>query len=241
MFDDLTHDEWRRMLNVHLDGGFHLSQPAYRAMKAAGGGRFVFVSSSAGMFGQPMEAHYAAAKSGLIGLMNVIAIEGEAHGILANAVLPTGFSRMVTETVGDEKFLAESGFMRAIRAEARGAPGCLSWQVGPCVHPSQHIPRAPAATPGCSSALGGGWLAEADSTPGAEDIAAHIRRHLGHRAVHRARLDCRRGVGSLRPSRNQPDARRCRDRLPRTRATRRVRSDRATADIPAKIRPVGRI
>ena len=64
-----------------------------------------------------MEAHYAAAKTGLVGLSNVIAIEGAAHGILSNTVLPTGFSRMVTETVGDEKFLAESGFMRAIRAE----------------------------------------------------------------------------------------------------------------------------
>ena len=60
---------------------FISSQPAYRAMKNNGGGRFVFISSSAGIFGQPMEAHYAAAKAGLVGLTNVIAIEGEAHGI----------------------------------------------------------------------------------------------------------------------------------------------------------------
>lgn len=65
-------------------GGFHLSQPAYREMKKSGGGRFVFVSSSAGVFGQPMEAHYAAAKAGLVGLTNVIAIEGEAHGIISS-------------------------------------------------------------------------------------------------------------------------------------------------------------
>ena len=173
MFDDLTHDEWRRMLNVHLDGAFHLSQPAYRAMKAAGGGRFVFVSSSAGMFGQPMEAHYAAAKSGLIGLMNVIAIEGEAHGILANAVLPTGFSRMVTETVGDEKFLAESGFMRAIRPELV-VP--LVVYLASRAHTFTH--RAYSACAGRYArvfvGLGGGWLAEADSTPGAEDIAARF-------------------------------------------------------------------
>jgi NAD(P)-dependent dehydrogenase (short-subunit alcohol dehydrogenase family) len=98
-FEDLSHDDWTRMLRVHLDGGFHLSQPAYRVMKANGGGRFVFVSSSAGVFGQPMEAHYAAAKTGLIGLTNVIAIEGEAHGILANAVLPTGFSLSLIATI----------------------------------------------------------------------------------------------------------------------------------------------
>src|SRR6202171_6312976 len=76
-FEDLSVDDWTRMLRVHLDGGFFLSHPAYRAMRNNGGGRFVFISSSAGIFGQPMEAHYAAAKAGLVGLTNVIAIEGE--------------------------------------------------------------------------------------------------------------------------------------------------------------------
>ena len=70
------------MLRVHLDGGFYLSQPAYKVMAKQKYGRFVFISSSAGNFGQPMEAHYAAAKTGLVGLSNVIAIEGAAHGIL---------------------------------------------------------------------------------------------------------------------------------------------------------------
>src|SRR6201985_1275182 len=41
--EDLSQDDWRRMLSVHLDGGFYLSQPAYRAMKTAGYGRFVFI------------------------------------------------------------------------------------------------------------------------------------------------------------------------------------------------------
>lgn len=104
-FDELSPDDWRRMLTVHLDGGFYLSQPAYRLMKAQKYGGFVFVSSSGGMFGQPLEAHYAAAKAGLVGLSNVIAIEGAEHGILSNTVLPFGFSRMVTETVGDQKAL----------------------------------------------------------------------------------------------------------------------------------------
>jgi NAD(P)-dependent dehydrogenase (short-subunit alcohol dehydrogenase family) len=53
-FDELSTDDWRRMLGVHLDGGFYLSQPAFRVMKSQGYGRFVFVSSSGGMFGQPL-------------------------------------------------------------------------------------------------------------------------------------------------------------------------------------------
>ena len=116
-FDELTPDDWRRMLRVHLDGGFYLAQPAFRVMKTQGYGRFVFISSSAGMFGQHLESHYAAAKAGLVGLTNIIALEGAPHGILANTVLPTGFSRMVTETVTDTRALEESGFLDMIRPE----------------------------------------------------------------------------------------------------------------------------
>jgi NAD(P)-dependent dehydrogenase (short-subunit alcohol dehydrogenase family) len=107
-FEEMTPDLWRQMLKVHLDGGFHLSQPAFKIMKKQGYGRFVFISSSGGMFGQHLEAHYGAAKAGLVGLSNIIALEGAEHGILSNTVLPFGFSRMVTETV-DAKTLEETG------------------------------------------------------------------------------------------------------------------------------------
>lgn len=172
-FEDLSHDEWTRMLRVHLDGGFHLSQPAYRVMKANGGGRFVFVSSSAGIFGQPMEAHYAAAKAGLVGLTNVIAIEGEAHGILANSVMPTGFSRMVTETVGDEKFLAESGFMRAIRPELV-VPLVTFLASTACTFTHRNYSAAAGRYARVFVGLSEGWLADADTEPTAEDIEAHL-------------------------------------------------------------------
>ena len=173
MFEDLSLDEWQRMLRVHLDGGFHLSQPAYRAMKAAGGGRFVFISSSAGIFGQPMEAHYAAAKAGLVGLTNVIAIEGEAHGILANAVMPTGFSRMVTETVGDEKFLAESGFMRAIRPELV-VPLVTFLASRACTFTHRNYSACAGRYARVFVGLSEGWLADADREPTVEDIASHL-------------------------------------------------------------------
>ena len=81
-------------------------------MKKQGYGRFVFIASSAGMFGQHLEAHYAAAKAGLVGLTNVIALEGAPHGILANTVLPFGFSRMVTETSATRKLLRSPGSCR---------------------------------------------------------------------------------------------------------------------------------
>lgn len=172
-FEDLTADEWTRMLRVHLDGGFFLSQPAYRAMRNNGGGRFVFISSSAGIFGQPMEAHYAAAKAGLVGLTNVIAIEGEAHGILANSVMPTGFSRMVTETVGDEKFLAESGFMQAIRPELV-VPLVTFLASSACTFTHRNYSAAAGRYARVFVGLSEGWLADTESEPTAEDIEAHL-------------------------------------------------------------------
>jgi NAD(P)-dependent dehydrogenase (short-subunit alcohol dehydrogenase family) len=114
-FAELSPQEWRRMLGVHLDGAFHVSQPAFRVMQSQGSGRFVFIASSAGLFGQPEAAHYAAAKAGTLGLANVIAIEGAPHGILANCVLPFGYSRMVAESVGEFAELPEvQMFVRAI-------------------------------------------------------------------------------------------------------------------------------
>ncbi|CDO90430.1 short-chain dehydrogenase [Mycobacterium triplex] len=172
-FEDLSVDGWTRMLRVHLDGAFYLSQPAYRVMKRNGGGRFVFISSSAGIFGQPMEAHYAAAKAGLVGLTNVIAIEGEAHGILANSVMPTGFSRMVTETVGDEKFLAESGFMQAIRPELV-VPLVTFLASRACTFTHRNYSAAAGRYARVFVGLSEGWLADTDSEPTAEDIEAHL-------------------------------------------------------------------
>jgi NAD(P)-dependent dehydrogenase (short-subunit alcohol dehydrogenase family) len=172
-FEDLSAEQWRRMLGVHLDGGFYLSQPAYKVMKEQGGGRFVFVSSSAGNFGQPMEAHYAAAKTGLVGLSNVIAIEGAAYGILSNTILPTGFSRMVTETVGDEKFLAESGFMQAIRPELV-TPMVVFLASKACTVTHQNYSACAGRFARVFMGLGHGWLWDASDPPTVDDIASRF-------------------------------------------------------------------
>ncbi|OBK12208.1 SDR family NAD(P)-dependent oxidoreductase [Mycobacterium asiaticum] len=172
-FEELSADDWRRMLGVHLDGGFYLSQPAYRVMKAQGYGRFVFVSSSGGMFGQPWEAHYAAAKAGLVGLCNVIAIEGAEHGILANTVLPFGFSRMVTETVGDPEVLERIGFLELIKPELV-VPMVIFLASRACELSHQNFSACAGRFARVFVGLGQGWLADADGAPSADDIAAHL-------------------------------------------------------------------
>ncbi|MDT5087995.1 MAG: hypothetical protein QOG47_702 [Mycobacterium sp.] len=172
-FEDLSQADWRRMLSVHLDGGFYLSQPAYREMKAAGYGRFVFISSSGGMFGQPLEAHYAAAKAGLVGLANVIAIEGAQHGILANTVLPFGFSRMVTETVGDPQALEDTGFLKIISPELV-VPIVTFLASRACAFTHHNYSACAGRFARVFVGLGQGWLAEPDSNPTADDVATHL-------------------------------------------------------------------
>ncbi len=96
-FEDMTDEQIDSVLNVHLKGAFYVSQPAYRVMKDQGYGRLLFTASASGMFGHPWQANYAAAKAGLVGLMNVVSLEGQRHGILANALLPTAATRLVAE------------------------------------------------------------------------------------------------------------------------------------------------
>jgi NAD(P)-dependent dehydrogenase (short-subunit alcohol dehydrogenase family) len=173
-FESLPTDEWRRMLSVHLDGGFYVSQPAFRFMKAQGYGRFVFIASSAGLFGQPESAHYAAAKAGLVGLTNVIAIEGAPYGIVANSVLPFGYSRMVTETVGDrDQFPAESSFLHAIEPELV-VPIVVFLASRSCQVTHLNFSACAGRYGRVFVGLGRGWLAEASSRPSADDVAAHF-------------------------------------------------------------------
>ncbi|OBK86873.1 SDR family NAD(P)-dependent oxidoreductase [Mycolicibacter sinensis] len=172
-FEEMSADDWRRMLRVHLDGGFYLSQPAYRVMKKQGYGRFVFISSSGGMFGQPLEAHYAAAKAGLVGLSNVIAIEGAPLGIRSNTVLPFGFSRMVTDTVGDPEAIEEAGFLGAIRPELV-VPIVVYLASRDCDVTHRNYSACAGRFARVFVGLGQGWLPESGADPAAEDIAAHL-------------------------------------------------------------------
>lgn len=172
-FENITPEEWRRMLGVHLDGSFYLSQPAFRVMKAQGHGRFVFTSSSAGLFGQPQEAHYAAAKAGIFGLSNVVAIEGEEHGIKANSVLPFGYSRMVTETVGGADAAAQIPFLKLIDPKLV-VPLVVFLASRRCELSHQNYSSGAGRYARVFAGLGEGWLAPAGSEPTAEDIAANL-------------------------------------------------------------------
>jgi len=97
---DMTVEDFDAVIDVHLRGGFHVTQPAYSLMREAGYGRIVLTSSSFGIYGGDHVAGYSAAKAGLIGLNNVVAREGHAFGIKCNAILPAAVTR-VNEDVWD--------------------------------------------------------------------------------------------------------------------------------------------
>ncbi|KFE70473.1 SDR family NAD(P)-dependent oxidoreductase [Hyalangium minutum] len=93
-FEDMTDEEIDSLIGVHLKGAFHVTQPAYKVMKEQKYGRILFTSSSSGMFGHPWQTNYGAAKAAVVGLMHNVALEGQRHGILANALLPMAMTRL---------------------------------------------------------------------------------------------------------------------------------------------------
>jgi NAD(P)-dependent dehydrogenase (short-subunit alcohol dehydrogenase family) len=99
-FAKMTMAEIEAVIDVHLKGGFYVSSPAFKAMRDNGYGRFVFTSSASGLFGNFGQANYGAAKAGLVGLSNVLAIEGEKYNIKSNVIAPIAKTRMTEDLLG---------------------------------------------------------------------------------------------------------------------------------------------
>ncbi len=99
-FANMTFDEVDAVIDVHLRGAFHVSQPAFVVMKEKGYGRFVHTTSASGLFGNFGQANYGAAKAGIMGLSNVLAIEGLKYNVLSNAVAPIARTRMTEDLLG---------------------------------------------------------------------------------------------------------------------------------------------
>ena len=99
----MTEAQWDAVLNLHLKASFQYAQAAWPHFEALGHGRLVFISSSAGLYGNFGQANYAAAKMGMYGLAQSIALEGAATNITCNCVAPFGATELNSGNM-DESF-----------------------------------------------------------------------------------------------------------------------------------------
>ncbi len=86
--EDVGLNDWRACLAVNLDGAFLCAKHAAPIMKRQAGGVMLITSSTAGQYGYPNRAPYAAAKWGMIGLGKTLAMELGPHGVRCNVICP---------------------------------------------------------------------------------------------------------------------------------------------------------
>ncbi len=96
MFHKMSEDDWAAVIDVHLNGSFHVARAAIEHFRNQEQGSFVFFTSTSGLIGNLGQANYAAAKMGITGLSRIIAMEGARKQVRSNAIAPFAWTRMIS-------------------------------------------------------------------------------------------------------------------------------------------------
>lgn len=166
---NLTPDEWNQVIAVNLTGAYCVSRPAFKVMKGNRYGRIVLTTSAAAIFGNFGQSNYAAAKLGLIGLMNILKIEGAGHGIKVNTISPAAVTRLTRDFIAAE--LAEKQTSSCVVPLVVYLCSEQATESGNVYYAGMGAYRRIALVSGAGTLLG-----NADHPASPEDIMAHMDR-----------------------------------------------------------------
>jgi NAD(P)-dependent dehydrogenase (short-subunit alcohol dehydrogenase family) len=94
-FFNMSPEEWRAVLDVHLNGAFYVSRAAAPHFKSQASGCYVHLTSTSGLIGNLGQANYSAAKLGIVGLSKSIALDMAKYRVRSNCISPFAWSRMI--------------------------------------------------------------------------------------------------------------------------------------------------
>jgi NAD(P)-dependent dehydrogenase (short-subunit alcohol dehydrogenase family) len=94
-FFNMAVEEWRAVIDVHLNGSFYVARAAAPHFKGQQSGCYIQMTSTSGLVGNLGQANYAAAKLGIVGLSKSIALDMAKYGVRSNCIAPFAWSRMI--------------------------------------------------------------------------------------------------------------------------------------------------
>jgi NAD(P)-dependent dehydrogenase (short-subunit alcohol dehydrogenase family) len=95
IFHNMSVDEWRAVIDVHLNGSFYVARAVAPIFRSEERGAYVHMTSTSGLIGNFGQANYAAAKLGIVGLSKSIALDMARYGVRSNCISPFAWSRLI--------------------------------------------------------------------------------------------------------------------------------------------------